>query len=226
MLVSSWSEKILGNRHHRTWERGVGLSSLRDMQSNDPAGNCQGWKLKPFLNPFAHLSYDCSLYALREWLIHSSNTAMLCCFSMSVLVILFTWNTESQLSNPPPSVRAQLHAPSPGGHSGEQRLRLCLVLSLPQALSIVSLSLTSSSHLFRVLFTIHGKIPKNSLEHWFSTRGNLPSRGIWEPQTFWLSQREGATDIQWVEVREVTKHPVMLKAAPTTKNYLGQNHQG
>lgn len=139
MLVSSWSEKFLGNLHHRTWERGLGLSSLIDMQSNDPAGNLQGWKFKPFLNPFAHLSYDCSLHALRKWLIHSSNTTKLCCFSMFVLVILFTWNTEPQLSNPPPSFRAQLHVPSPGRHSSKQGLRLCLVLPLPQALSFVYL---------------------------------------------------------------------------------------
>lgn len=66
MLVSSWSEKFLGNLHHRTWERGLGLPSLTDTQSNDPAGNLQGWKSKPFLHLFAHLSHDCSFYALTS----------------------------------------------------------------------------------------------------------------------------------------------------------------
>lgn len=70
---------------------------------------------------------------------------------------------------------------------------------------------------------MRGKISKNSLEQWFSTQGNPPSRGIWECLTFWLSQLGGAIDVQWVEAREVTKHPMMHRAAPTTKNYLGQH---
>lgn len=133
MLVSSWSEKFLGNLHHGTWERGPGLPSLTDLQSNP------GLEGQALVNPSCLHLYDCSLYALRtmemaDSLLKYSQALLFLCVRPCYPLHL---EYKAQLSNLPPSVRAQLPVPSPGRHSGKQRLRLCLVPSLPRALSFV-----------------------------------------------------------------------------------------
>lgn len=34
---------------------------------------------------------------------------------------------------------------------------------------------------------------------------------------------KGATCIKWVDTRDIAKHPVVHRTAPTTSNYPGQN---